>query len=68
MSQEQQMVLDTSVINALEDGGTRCEPLMKALELGYEVRLTAMSADEIVAIATIRYDGMLYCADSLDCS
>lgn len=51
MSQKQKIILDTSTINALEDGGTRSEPLMKALELGYDVRLTAMSADEIVAIA-----------------
>lgn len=51
MSQRQKIVLDTSAINALEDGGTCSEPLMKALELGYDIRLTAMSADEILAIA-----------------
>lgn len=51
MSPKLKIVLDTSAMNALEDGGMRSEPLMKALELGYDVRLTAMSADEIVAIA-----------------
>jgi len=49
MSAKRTVVLDTSAINALEDGGTLSEPLMHALELGYEVRLTAMCADEIVA-------------------
>jgi hypothetical protein len=43
---------DTSAINALEDGGTESEPLMKALECGFDVRLPAMSADEILSTPT----------------
>ncbi len=40
---------DTSVINALEDGGTESETLMKALQCGFDVRLPAMTADEILS-------------------
>jgi hypothetical protein len=45
------IIFDTTAINRLEDGGNESEPLMRALEIGYDVRLTAMSADEIVANA-----------------
>lgn len=43
------IIFDTSGINKLEDGGSASEPLMRALECGYEVVLTAMSADEIIS-------------------
>lgn len=43
------IIFDTSGINKLEDGGSTSEPLMKALECGYEVILTSMSADEIIS-------------------
>ncbi len=40
------IIFDTTVINALEDGGSASEPMMRALECGYEVFLTAMSERE----------------------
>lgn len=40
---------DTRAINQLEDGGAQAEHLMKALQCGFEVRLPAMSADEVLA-------------------
>lgn len=43
------IIFDTTGINKLEDGGFASEPLMKALECGYEVILTAMSAEEIIS-------------------
>jgi hypothetical protein len=43
------IIFDTTGINELEDGGAASEPLMKGLECGFEVILTAMSADEIIA-------------------
>ena len=43
------IIFDTSAINALEDGGFSSEPLMKALDCGFEVILTAMSAEEIIS-------------------
>lgn len=43
------IILDTSVFNKVEDGGPVLEPVMKGLESGFEVILTAMSADEIIA-------------------
>ena len=52
MSPLPRIIFDTSAINALEDGGLSSEPLMKALECGFEVTLTAMSADEIISNKT----------------
>ena len=46
------MIFDTTGINKLEDGGFTSEPLMKALGCGYEVTLTAMSADEMEVSAS----------------
>lgn len=46
------IVLDTTVINHLEDGRDDSEPLMRGLELGYDVRLPAMVVDEILATKT----------------
>lgn len=46
------IVFDTSAINKLEKGGPAFEPLMKGLECGFEVVLTAMSADEIISNKT----------------
>jgi len=43
------IIFDTTGINKLENAGSASEPLMKALECGYEVILTAMSADEIIS-------------------
>lgn len=43
------IAFDTSGINALVDGGADAEPLMKALECGFEVRLPALSAEEILS-------------------
>lgn len=40
---------DTSVINALVDKGAESEPLMKALQCGFEVRLPGMSAEELLS-------------------
>jgi hypothetical protein len=49
MSLLPRIIFDTSGLNKMEDGGPASEPLMKALESGFEVILTAMSADEIIA-------------------
>jgi hypothetical protein len=46
------IIFDTTGINKLEDGGAASEPLMKGLECGFEVILTAMSADEIISTKT----------------
>ena len=46
------IVLDTTVINHLENEGQASEPLMRGLELGYDVRLPAMVVDEILATKT----------------
>lgn len=43
------IILDTTVINHLENEGNNSEPLMRGLELGYDVRLPAMVVDEIFA-------------------
>jgi rRNA-processing protein FCF1 len=47
------IVLDTTVINHLENEVRNSEPLMRGLELGYDVRLPAMVVDEILATKTI---------------
>jgi hypothetical protein len=49
MAVQTRIVFDTTGINALENGGSASEPLMRALECGYQVILTAMSADEIIS-------------------
>jgi hypothetical protein len=54
MSGLPRVILDTSVINALEDGGQQYEPLMRGLECGYEIILPATSADEIVSTKKVR--------------
>jgi len=46
------IIFDTSAINELEKGGSTSEPLMRGLECGFEVILTAMSADEIISAKT----------------
>ena len=46
------IIFDTTGINELEKGGPASEPLMKGLECGFEVILTAMSADEIISAKT----------------
>lgn len=46
------IILDTTVINRLEDERDNSEPLMRGLELGYDVRLPAMVIDEIIATKT----------------
>src|SRR5579863_9585528 len=43
------IILDTTGINALEDGGAASEPLMRGLQCGFDVILTAASADEILS-------------------
>jgi hypothetical protein len=54
------VVLDTTVINHLEDGREESEPLMRGLELGYDVRLPAMVVDEIFATKSAeRRDALL---------
>ena len=50
MSSKPRIILDTTAINRLEDSGTDSEPLMRGLESGYLICLTAMSADEIISI------------------
>jgi hypothetical protein len=67
------IIFDTTGINALEDGGLTAEPLMKGLECGFEVSLTAMSADEIISTKTperreallARFGRLLYSAHCL---
>jgi hypothetical protein len=49
MDARPRIIFDTTGINKLEDAGSASEPLMRALECGYEVILTAMSADEIIS-------------------
>jgi len=60
------VILDTSVINAIERGGQQFEPLMRDLERGFEVILPATSADEIDSTkdATKR-QALLSCFDRL---
>jgi hypothetical protein len=50
MAARPRIIFDTTGINKLEDGGSASEPLMRALESGYEVILIAMSADEVRAL------------------
>jgi len=52
MSVRPRIIFDTSAINQLEKEGAACEPLMRGLECGFEVVLTAMSADEIISCKT----------------
>jgi len=42
------VILDTSAINHIEDGGQQFEPLLRGLDCGFEVILPATSADEIL--------------------
>jgi hypothetical protein len=49
MSLRPRIAFDTSGINALEDGGSQSEPLMKALSCGFAVLVTAMSVDEVLS-------------------
>ena len=53
MSVRPKIIFDTSAINQLEKQGPACKPLMRGLECGFEVILTAMSADEIVSCKTL---------------
>ncbi len=55
------IVLDTTVINHLEDGNEGSEPLMRGLELGYDVRLPAMVVDEILATKSQERRDALLC-------
>jgi len=55
------IVLDTTVINHLENEGQASEPLMRGLELGYDVRLPAMVVDEILATKTAERRDALLC-------
>jgi hypothetical protein len=41
MTVRPRIIFDTTGINKLEDGGSASEPLMRALENGYEVKLDA---------------------------
>jgi hypothetical protein len=67
------IIFDTSGINELENGGPASEPLMRGLECGFEVMLTAMSADEIISTSKpakrdallSRFGRMLYSAKCL---
>jgi hypothetical protein len=67
------IVFDTTGINELESGGTASEPLMKGLECGFEVVLTAMSAEEIISTPTpekreallSRFGRLLYSANCI---
>src|ERR1039458_5480767 len=67
------IIFDTTGINALEDGGVSSEPVMKGLECGFAVTLTAMSADEIISTKTpqrreallARFGRLLYSARCL---
>lgn len=43
------VAFDTSGINALVNDSADAEPVMKALECGFEVRLPALSAEEILS-------------------
>src|SRR5580704_16120088 len=49
MSTLPKVIFDTTGINALENGGLASERLMKGLECGFDVVVTAMSADEIIS-------------------
>jgi hypothetical protein len=55
------IILDTTVINHLEDGREDSEPLMRGLELGYDVRLPAMVVDEILATKSSERRDALLC-------
>jgi hypothetical protein len=60
MAVRPRIIFDTTGINKLEDGGSASEPLMRALECGYEVILTAMGADEIISNkSAVRRDALL---------
>jgi hypothetical protein len=43
------VIFDTSALSALAKGGAAAEPYVKALGCGFDVWITAMSVDEIVA-------------------
>jgi len=43
------IIFDTSGINSLEDGGSASELLMRGLESGFEVTVTGISVEEIIA-------------------
>ncbi len=43
------IIFDTSAINRLETAGPASEPLMRGLESGFHVILTAMNMDELIA-------------------
>jgi hypothetical protein len=51
MAARPRITFDTTAINQLEDAGADSVPLMRALEVGYDVGLTAMNADEIISNA-----------------
>ena len=52
MAPKPRIFFDTTGINALQDGGASSDALMKGLECGFEIILTAMSADEIISTKT----------------
>jgi hypothetical protein len=61
MAVRPRIVFDTTGINELENGGFGSEPLMRALECGYDVILTAMSADEIISTRSpMRREALLF--------
>src|ERR1017187_1200759 len=43
------IVFDTSALNALAKGGPHSEPYIKALNCGFDVRVTAMSVEELIS-------------------
>jgi hypothetical protein len=43
------IIFDTSAINGLENGGAASDPIMRGLTSGFDVILTASSAEEILA-------------------
>jgi hypothetical protein len=73
MNARPSIVFDTTGINELENVGSGSEPLMRALECGYDVVLTAMSADEIISTKSparreallSRFGRLLYSAQCL---
>lgn len=46
------IIFDTTGINALKDGGAASEPLLNGLACGFQVILTGMNADELIATPT----------------
>jgi hypothetical protein len=73
MAVRPRIIFDTTGINKLEDGGSASEPVMRALECGYKVILTAMTADEIISTKSperrdallSRFGRLLYTAQCL---